>query len=139
MFSSKVKVNEIIGSLNLGDCSFFLEQNSVDIRGIQLADLAAHISSIQLKDALGLVSKVVKVGENSGCEPESEIELGFEMWATIRHTFFAQMDKPFTADLIASLTVEVEPYGFYISDLCDKKLKDAARKQFGNIYLGCIH
>lgn len=139
MFNSKAKANEIINSLNLTDCSFYLEQNSADIRGIQLADLAAHISSIQLKYALGLVSKVVKARENSGYDPESEIELGFEMWATIRHVFFAQMDKPFTDDLIASLTVDVEPYGLYISNLCDEKLKDAARKQFGSIYLGCIH
>ncbi len=79
MFTSKEKAEQLVSSLNFKDCTFHLEQNSLDIKGIQLADLSAHISSIQLKDALGLVKKIVKAGENSGYDPDLDIELGFEM------------------------------------------------------------
>lgn len=139
MFTSKDKAEQLINSLNFTDCTFYLEQNSLDIKGIQLADLAAHISSIQLKDALGLVSKMVKAGENSGYDPDLDIELRFEMWATIRYTFFNEGSKLYIDDQIVDATLKVEPYGLYISDLCDKNLSDIARAKFGNIYLGCIH
>lgn len=139
MFTSRDKAEQSIASLNLTDCTFHLEQNSIAIKGIQLADLAAHIASIQLKDALGLVTKMVKAGDNSGYEPDLDIELGFEMWATIRYTFFNEGSKLYTDDPIADATLKVEPYGLYISDLCDKKLSDTAREKFGDIYLGCIH
>lgn len=139
MFASKDKAEQLIASINFTDCTFHLEQNSIAIKGIQLADLAAHISSIQLKDALGLVTKMVKAGDNSGYDPDLDIDLGFEMWATIRYTFFNEGSTPYTDDPIADATVKVEPHGLYISDLCDKNLSDIARAKFGDIYLGCIH
>jgi len=139
MFSSRDKAEHLISILNFTDCKFYLEQNSLDIKGIQLADLAAHICSIQLKDAFGFITKMVKVGENSGYDPDLEIELGVEMWATIRYAFFNEGSKPYTDDPIADATFKVEPYGLYISDLCDEKLSDIARTKFGDIYLGCIH
>lgn len=139
MFTSKDKAEQFISSIGFTDCKFYLEQNSINIKGIQLADLAAHISSIQLKDALGLVTKMVKAADNSGYDPDLDIELGFEMWATIRYTFFNEVSKLYTEDPIADATLKVEPYGLYISDLCDKNLTDIARRKFGDIYLGCIH
>lgn len=139
MFTSKDKAEQLIASINFTDCTFYLEQNSIAIKGIQLADLAAHISSIQLKDALGLVTKMVKAGDNSGYDPELDIDLGFEMWATIRYTFFNEGSKLYADDPIAGAILKVEPYGLYISDLCDKNLSNIARTKFGDIYLGCIH
>lgn len=134
MFASKDKAEELITSLNFSDCTFYLEQNSIEIKGIQLADLAAHISSIQLKDALGLVTKTVK-----STDSQLDIELGFEMWATIRYTFFNKGTKLYIDDPIADATLKVEPHGLFISELCDKKLSETARAKFGNVYLGCIH
>lgn len=139
MFTSIDKAEKLISSITFTDCKFHLEQNSIDIKGIQLADLAAHISSIQLKDAMGLVKKIVKAGDNSGYDPDLDIELGFEMWATIRNTFFNEVYKLYTDNPDADATLKVEPYGLYISDLCDKNLADIARTKFGDIYLGCIH
>ena len=139
LFTSKEKAEQLITSLQFTDCTFNLEQNSISIKGIQLADLAAHISSIQLKDAMGLVTKTVKAGDNSGYDPDLDIELGFEMWAIIRYTFFNEGSKLYTDDPIADATLKVEPYGLYISDLCDQNLSDIARTKFGDIYLGCIH
>lgn len=139
MFSSIKKANKLIDSLGLDDCTFYLEQNSMKIKGIQLADLAAHISSIQLKDTLGLVTKRVKIEEDSGYGSEMEMELGFEMWATLRYSFFNEGSKESTDDPIADATLKVEPYGLYISNHCDSKLSEIARSTFGDIYLGCIH
>lgn len=139
MFTSKDKAEQLIDSMAFKECSFHLEQNSIDIKGIQLADLAAHVFSIQLKDAMGLVKKFVKAGVESGYESGLDIELGFEMWATIRYTFFNEGSKIYTDDPIADATLKVEPYGLYISDLCDKKLFDIVREKFSDIYLGCIH
>jgi hypothetical protein len=128
MFTSIEKAEQLIASMHFTGCTFYLEQNSISIKGIQLADLAAHISSIQLKDAMGLVTKTVKAGYKSGYDPDSDIELGFEMWATIRYTFFNEGSKLYTDEPIADATLKVEPYGLYISDLCDKSLSDIARK-----------
>lgn len=139
MFKSKDKAAQLIASIDFLNCEFYLEQNSLHTRGIQLADLAAHISSIQLKDAFGLVTKTVKAGDNSGYDPDLDIELGFEMWATIRYTFFNEGSKLYTGDPIADSTLRVEPYGLYISDLCGKKLANIARSKFSEVYLGCIH
>lgn len=139
MFNSMDKANKLINSLNFTDCSFLLEQDSKEIRGIQLADLAAHISAIQLKYTLGLVSKKVKAGENSGYDPDQEMELGIEMWASIRYVFFTQVSKPFKDDPLDDAMLMVEPYGLYISDSCNETLSDQARQTFGEIYLGCIH
>lgn len=139
MFTSKDKAGELIDKLNINDCKFHIEQNSFQIKGIQLADLAAHIASIQLKDALGLVTKMVRVGENSGYDPDLETELGFEMWATLRYTFFNKGSTIYTDDPIADATVKVEPHGLFISEYCDGHLTEIARTKFGDVYLGCIH
>lgn len=139
MFKSTDKAYKLIDSLLLNNCIFYLEQNSKKIKGIQLADLAAHISSIQLKDTLGLVTKTVRLGEESGYGPETDMELGFEMWATLRYSLFNEGSTKFTGDPIADATVKVEPYGLYVSEYCDSKLSEIARSTFGKVYLGCIH
>lgn len=139
MFSSMDKARDLITKLNFLDCKFHLEQNSLKVKGIQLADLAAHILSIQLKDAFGLVTKVVKASENSGYEPDLDIELGFEMWATLRYTLFNKGSTIYTDDPIADAIVKVEPHGLFISEYCDRHLTETTRTKFGDIYLGCIH
>lgn len=139
MFTSKEKAGQLIDKLNFNDCKFHIELNSLQIRGIQLADLAAHLASIQLKDALGLVTKMVKAVENSGYDTDLDIELGFEMWATLRNTFFNKGSTIYTDNPIADATVKVEPYGLFISEYCDIHLRETARTKFGDVYLGCIH
>lgn len=139
MFQSREKANELIDKLGFENCNFHLEQDSKTVRGIQLADLSAHICSIQLKDNLGLITKKVKAGENSGYDPESEMELGFEMWATLRYSFFNQETKQLTDNPIEDATFDVEPYGLYVSELCNSDLTEHVRQTFGTVYLGCIH
>lgn len=139
MFSSKQTAYNFINKLNFSDCQFFIDQNSRDIKGIQVADLAAHSASIQLKHQLGLAKKMVKAGKNSGYDPEMELELGFEMWASLRFIFFNEGPESYEHDPIENSTVMVEPYGLYVSELCNKDLADTVRKSFSTVYLGCIH
>lgn len=123
-------------------CEVYQSQDSKLIGGIQLADLTAHLLGGILLESLGLVSKLVRAGENSGYDPDLEIELGFELWATLRYQFFkAPHPNPgaIPEDPIGDLIFDVENYGLHISDGCPQTLKEAALQRFGTCYLGCIH
>ena len=128
----------IAEELSFNNCSFHFEQDSKQVRGIQLADLMAHTCSIMLLETLGLIDKKVKAGENSGYDPEMEIDLGFELWATIRYNFLRQ-PRSESSETSDGTTLDVMPYGLYISEFCDKQLFESAKKRFGSVYLGCIH
>lgn len=134
MFHSVNKAMELITKLEFKDTTFHLEQNSISIKGIQIADLVAHTSSIQLKDHFGLVNKKVPQTDY-----DYDIELGLEMFATIRYLFFNRGTTKYTGDQIKDATVDVEPFGLYISNLCDTLLAETARQAFGTVYLGCMH
>lgn len=139
MFKSKDIADDLITNLDFVNCTFHFEQDSKLIYGIQVADLSAHISSIQVKDELGFITKTVKAGENSGYDQDLSISLGFEMWALLRYTFFTEGQERLVGELHQEATLIVEPYGLYISELCDNELAAVARKRFGTMYLGCIH
>ncbi len=91
-----------------------------------------------LLDALGLLSKVVKAGPDSGYDPDLDIELGFELWASVRYQFFSS-GLPNNVHSNEDMVVEVAPYGLHIAESCSAKLRQAALARFGRQYLGCIH
>lgn len=138
IFPSKEKAITFISTLKLADCNFYLGEDSKIIKGIQLADLAAHITSIQLKETLGLITKKVPFIPYPNDDFETEIELGFEMFLTLRYSFFNRGYTTYTDNPIKDATVAVEPYGLYISDLCDQNLANLARATFSEVYLGSI-
>ncbi|WEK36924.1 MAG: DUF3800 domain-containing protein [Candidatus Pseudobacter hemicellulosilyticus] len=139
LFQSRKVASDQIDSLGFKNCKFNIEQDSKIIKGIQLADLAAHTASIYFKESLGFINKKVKAGPNSGYDEDLEIELGFEMWANLRYVFFNQGAKEFIDDPINDATLKVEPYGLYISEYCREVLAQKARETFAEVYLGCIH
>ena len=111
------------------------EQDSRRVVGIQLADLAAHTCATMLLDQLGHVTKKVKAGDNSGYDPDWDLELGFKLWATIRYAFFTRRDPERAWDYaVADATPSL-----YIAPSCSESLRDAAVARFGQVYLGCIH
>lgn len=123
-------------------CEVHQSQDSKLIGGIQLADLTAHLIGGMLLESLGLVSKLVRAGENSGYDPDLEINLGFELWASLRYQFFkAPQPNPgaIPDDPIGDLIFDVENYGLHIADSCSQALKETALRCFGTCYLGCIH
>ena len=138
LFPSTKEGQQLVNSCQFNEIKFHFEQDSKIIKGIQIADLCAHIASIQFKGELGLVNKKVKVGENFGYDPDMEMELHFEMWATLRYIFFNEGSAQWTGDVIESSTLFVEPYGLYVSSLCSDELKKKIRETFATVYLGCI-
>lgn len=121
-------------------CEIFLSQNSKSVGGIQVADLAAHSMGVMLLEHLGHLKKTVKAGENSGYDPDLDIELGFELWASLRYAFFkASQPIPGPEDPLGDLMFDVENYGLHVAPSCDDALHTAALERFGECYLGCIH
>lgn len=70
-------------------CTFHFQEDSRHRLGIQLADIVAYTCGLMMKDPLGLLPKVIKFGENSGYDPESPMELGFFLWASLRYNFLS--------------------------------------------------
>ncbi|HEY2232618.1 MAG TPA: hypothetical protein VGK01_04000 [Candidatus Angelobacter sp.] len=121
-------------------CTFHFEQDSIQVLGLQVADLAAHICAIMLLSALGKHTKKVKAGDNSGYDPDMDIELDFELWACVRYNFFAAAPPPVAAwKSELDYAVDVASRGLHIAHACSPELRRAAQSRFGNMYLGCIH
>lgn len=121
-------------------CEIRAEQDSRSVAGIQLADLASHSAGIMLLEHMGQLRKLVGVGKDSGYHPDSEIQLGFEMFSTLRHKILkAPMPIPKGEDELGDLIYMVEGYGLHIATNCDEQLRKAARERFGTCYMGCLH
>jgi hypothetical protein len=120
-----------------------LQQNSKIVGGLQVADHAAHALGGMLLEEMGLVKKLVRAGENSGYHPEQMLELGFELWASLRYALvgknehIAGLSPP--ADDPANPYFRVDGHGLYIAPSCPPVLAAHARDRFGVNYLGCIH
>lgn len=139
-FRSVAKADEIAaGVAPFENCEFHFEQDSKKVVGIQLSDLVAHTCSVMLAEVLGFVKKTVKVGEDSGYEPDLDIEIGFELWAGVRHAFFYERPSGRQLSEKPGPFVDVRPYGLHISDTAPATLRKAALDRFGFTYLGCIH
>ncbi len=115
------------------------DQDSRTVGGLQLADLAARTLSVMLLEKLGLVTKTVKAGHNSGYDPDLDIGLGFEMWSTVRRQFFTQDQVDIDKPLLEGFTLDIASYALHIADSAPQKLRAAALSCFGTTYLGCIH
>jgi hypothetical protein len=121
-------------------CKFHFEQDSKQVLGLQVADLIAHTCAIMLMAQRGFLRKTVKAGQDSGYDPELDIELDFELWASVRWNFFAAAPPP--PELWESqldFQVEVESRGLHVAAACSPELTSAAIARFGRMYLGCIH
>lgn len=141
IFPSIADAEKVASDLGLNEqFKFYFERDSRVVCGLQLADLVAHTCSIMLLESLGLVTKTVKAGENSGYEPDLDVEIGFELWAGLRYNFFSKpAPHPDTWRDQSDYKCEVKGVGLYISDSCSDLLREKALARFGEMYLGCIH
>lgn len=137
-FKNKIEGEKFAEKIGLLNCILELEVDSKMVKGIQLADLVAHTCSIMLLEQLNLIDKKVKAGKNSGHNPELEVELGFELWASIRYSFLGKLCDDLQNGIGEPKKI-TEPFGLYISDYCDKGLRKNTRDRFSEIYMGCIH
>jgi hypothetical protein len=112
----------------------FFEQDSRQVLGLEVADLVAHTCAVMLLAELGLVKKTVKAAENSGYDPDSDMELEFELWAGVRYSFFAAAPPPpdqWESQL--DFQVDVEARGLHVAATCDPEVRRAALARFGSI------
>ncbi len=120
-------------------CRVKPEQDSRIIKGLQLADLVAHTAGLMLLESLGPLRKMVKAGPNSGYDEDLDIELGFEMWASLRYQFFNAGPVAGQDEIYAGGLVKVGPHGLFVAPSCPPDLRAAAESRFDECYLGCIH
>ena len=80
-------------------------------------------------------------GENSGYHPDTDVELGFELWASMRYSFFKAQhaNESSEDDPVAGMVYDVSEFGLHIAASCGPELRAAARARFGTCYLGCLH
>ena len=117
--------------------------DSRKIGGIQVADHAAHALGGMLLEEMGILNKRVRAGEGSGYHPEEMLELGFELWASLRYALIGRNEyiegrSPHPDDP-ANPYFRVDGVGLYIPPTCPNELAGHARARFGVNYLGCIH
>lgn len=121
----------------------YLNSDSKKAAGIQIADHASHALGGMLLEEMGIIKKQVKAGENSGYDPDELLDLGFELWASLRYALLGHnqhiegLSPP--PDDPANPYIMVEGYGLYIAKSCSSVLAYSAKKRFGINYLGCIH
>ena len=120
-------------------CEIYTGQDSRLVGGLQVADLAAHTMSVMLLETLGVINKTVKAGPNSGYDPDLDVELGFELWATQRYHFFTRDNADPDLDQLEGFTLDIGSYAVHVAELCTDVLRNAVQKRFGECYLGCIH
>ena len=138
LFSSKTAANKLAQELDgFEKCTFHFEQNSLNIAGIQIADLAAHTCATMLSETLGLIDKEVEIIDG-GYPDGTMAKLGFELWARVRYNFLSK-SKTDDYDDPDFAFVNVEPFGLFIHESADEVLFKAAHERFGEMYLGCIH
>ncbi len=118
--------------------TFQFESDSRGTRGIQLADLVAHVSSMMLLSGLGRVSKMIKPMPDTE-DAGDEWPLRFELWARLRYQFFRRTLVDPTLKLEIERGLVDTTCAIYIAPTCNEKISMAAIKQFGQMHLGCIH
>lgn len=122
--------------------NLYLNSDSKKEAGIQLADHASHALGGMLLEEMGLKKKQVKAGENSGYHPDEMLDLGFELWASLRYALIGDnqyIEGLSPPDDPANPYFMVNGYGLYIAASCVENLESCAKKRFGINYLGCIH
>ena len=137
---NRAAAESLADGFGLRSCVLHVEQDSVVVLGIQVADLVAHTCSTMLKAQMGLVTKQVKAGENSGYDPNDDMDLSFMLWAGLRWQFFAAPPVPpeqWKDEF--DWQVDVESRGLFVAESCGTVLREAALERFGRMYLGCIH
>lgn len=140
VFSSQAQCERWAEELGLpSTVRLFAEDDSKRVGGIQLADLAAHTMATMLLERLGHVNKTVKAGPNSGYDPDLDIEIGFELWASLRYKFFMKSRSAGHDPEEYDPLYDVSSCGLFVSPRCDPSLVEAVEGRFGTVYLGCIH
>jgi hypothetical protein len=119
-----------------------LAEPSCDSRvvpGIQVADLVAHTCAVVVLADLGLVSKTVKAGPNSGYDEDLDLPLEFELWAALRWSFPCKLiTDPDLQGAAQSGLVDTSG-AIYVAGNCPAEVRGAAEARYRQTWRGCIH
>jgi hypothetical protein len=123
----------------LSNIAFRFDVDSREVMGVQIADLVAHGASTMLRESMGLITKTVKAGENSGYDPELDLAIGWSIWARFRYSFLHGPSVHAEEERFPSPIVNVSDFGLFVAPTCSEELRQNAEARFGTMYLGCIH
>lgn len=133
-----IKQNELkIISKKVINCKISLCK-SHEVKGIQLSDLVASLTGVQLREEISQFPKILIYGEESGFNPPLEASLGYELWASLRYCM-CKKDEAIGVEMPDMASFITLDYGLFFSNKCSEDLKLSAKKIFGQVYLGCIH
>lgn len=135
---SIISNNEIDEIRNVSKVDSINICRSHEVNGIQLADLAAALCRVRLREEISEFPKMLTYGNESGFDPPIEAELGYELWASLRYSMLKH-PKPKGEEMPNMASFETEGYGLFVSPRCSDELSRKGRKLFGEVYLGCIH
>lgn len=122
-------------------CMKIYISDSLEVNGIQLADLVAAQCGVRLREKISGNPKILVYGDESGYDPPIEAPLGFELWADLRYSMH-RSDSPLSEDMDDTLqfaTFDTTNYGFLLSQHVSDALAEKSKETFGKVYLGCIH
>jgi len=122
-------------------CTKIYISDSLEVKGIQLADLVAALCGVRLKEKISGNPKILVYGDEDGFDPPIEAPLGFELWAGFRHSMH-RPDSPLSEDMddiLGVATFDTTNYGFLLSQHVSGALAEKSKETFGTVYLGCIH
>jgi hypothetical protein len=140
LFTSKEHGRRLAALVTVpADVDLRVECDSRQTLGIQLADLVAHTAAVMLLGHMGIVTKTVKAGANSGYDENDEFPLEFELWARLRWNLMSRaITDPELANAANSGLVDTT-CALYVAPSCPPELVDMAHSRFAHTWRGCIH
>lgn len=119
-------------------CMKIYISDSLEVKGIQLADLVAAQCGVRLREKISGNPKILVYGDEGGFNPPIEAPLGFELWASLRYSMY-RSEYPLGEDVPELATFDTTNYGFLLSQKASDALAEKSKETFGKVYLGCIH
>jgi hypothetical protein len=133
------EARKLVPQLSLDKVMIDPASDSRKVLGLQLADMVAHMTASILRCDIGSLKKATPAGPNSGYDPDTMIELEFELWAKLRYNLASSEPTVPFENGVPTYFADYDAFGLFISDGCENKIRVAAYNRFGSIYLGCIH
>jgi hypothetical protein len=138
IFRSTKNAYELRDQLKIGlQYNLHVEQDSRRVAGLQLADCIAHRAATMLLAQLGLVRKTVRVGDGSDSDPERDVPLSFEVWHSLRSSFFHKNLEVGEDGTKPPHGVVDTSVALYIAEDTPAPLAEASHRSFDRMYVAC--
>jgi len=158
ILKSKKDIGRIIGLFHyLKGCDIYSEEDSRTCLGIQVADAIAHSFGQIIKESLTGTTKMIEVGgPNTGYKKGTKAPLGRSLLMDFRHALltrpvicdgedYSPLSDPIILDPENDDPVEYMQnptllgWGIKFAPEANSDLRQLLEKDFGQIWLGCMH